>query len=90
MGETCPIMGPGTARRFMLLGLLSLLALCAQLLVAGRAGSPPHPPSGSAKACGLTSSPHWNIPASRISILRSGQDAARSRCRLARPADDAD
>jgi Ca2+-binding RTX toxin-like protein len=37
MGETCPIMRPGTARRFMLLGLLSLLALCVQLLLAGRA-----------------------------------------------------
>jgi Ca2+-binding RTX toxin-like protein len=37
MGETRPIMRPGTARRFMLLGLLSLLALCAQLLLAGRA-----------------------------------------------------
>jgi Ca2+-binding RTX toxin-like protein len=37
MGETCPIIRPGTARRFMLLGLLSLLALCVQLLLAGRA-----------------------------------------------------
>ena len=37
MGETFPIMRPGTARRFMLLGLLSLLALCVQLLLAGRA-----------------------------------------------------